>query len=213
MICHPVEPSLLPPPPPDFGSDSNTATDDALLFNICDLPPPIPDSPAPAYLTSQLSPGPQRAQAHNAPQSYKQSNSMPKTDSLQPVPAQAKTTQANPTQPNTVANAPPWGQTSKSPAKSNSRGEAPPPTLAKKGKKLNSNFMSQLNSTLGGADKTVSAAPASNNIRPANSAAMNQLKNNRSKDSPPRNHLLSQIHSGVKLKKAANINDRSAPSL
>lgn len=86
----------------------------------------------------------------------------------------------------------------------------PPPTLAKKGKKLDTNFLAQLNNSLGGP----SQAPVSNdNRQSAPSAAVQNLKVNKSRDSPPRDHLLSQIHGGVKLKKAANVNDRSAPSV
>ena len=195
MPCHPMETSLLPPPPPEFGHETITETDNGLLFNINDLPPPIPDSPAPAYLTSQVSPGPQRSHTNNITQTSKPTGSVP-------IALAPQTTTANP----------PWEQPMKSPSKPNSKGDAPPPTLAKKGKKLNSNFLAQLNSTLGGVEKTNPATTVSTS-RPVNSAAVAQLKNTRSKESPPRGHLLSEIHGGVKLKKATNVNDRSAPSL
>ncbi|XP_067931717.1 serine-rich adhesin for platelets-like isoform X2 [Watersipora subatra] len=196
MPCHPMDSSLLPPPPPEFGLDHQTSTDNGALFNISELPPPIPDCPAPAYLTSQVSP----AQPQYPVVSQPLKQAVP--------PPTAKVSQAS-----SGCGHAPWDQQPKSPVKANSRGEAPPPTLAKKGKKLSSNFIAQLNSTLGGAEKAAPVQPVHTGNQPAKSAAIEQLKSGKSRESPPRGHLLSQIHGGIQLKKAVDVKDRSAPVL
>ena len=201
----------LPPPPPEFGLEfaSEPGTEGNISFNINDLPPPIPDSPAPNYLTSQTSPNQQQQRAsqpvhHQQQQQYHQQVTLPSPHLSVPPPA------ANSQPSSTPAAAAPWEQGSRSP-RSNSRGEMPPPTLAKKGKKLDTNFLAQLNSTLGGS-QAVPAAPENRQSAPP-SAAVQNLKTSRNSESPPREHLLSEIHGGIKLKKAANVNDRSAPSV
>ena len=201
----------LPPPPPEFGLEfaSGPGTEGNISFNINDLPPPIPDSPAPNYLTSQTSPNQQQQRAnhpvhHQQQQQYHQPVTLPSPHLSVPPPA------ANSQPSSTPATAAPWEQGSRSP-RSNSRGEMPPPTLAKKGKKLDTNFLAQLNSTLGGS-QAVPAAPENKQSAPP-SAAVQNLKTSRNSESPPREHLLSEIHGGIKLKKAANVNDRSAPSV
>ena len=201
----------LPPPPPEFGLEfaSGPGTEGNISFNINDLPPPIPDSPAPNYLTSQTSPNQQQQQrashpVHHQQQQQYQQVTLPSPHLSVPPPA------ANSQPSSTPAAAAPWEQGSRSP-RSNSRGEMPPPTLAKKGKKLDTNFLAQLNSTLGGS-QAVPAAPENRQSAPP-SAAVQNLKTSRNSESPPREHLLSEIHGGIKLKKAANVNDRSAPSV
>lgn len=94
--------------------------------------------------------------------------------------------------------------------KTNSKGAVPPPTLAKKGNKLNTNFMAQLDSKLGGPTQSM---PASQPQAQKSNPALQNLMNNKSRDSPPRGNLLSQIHSGVQLRRTENVNDRSAPIL
>lgn len=198
MPCGPAaDSSSLPPPPPEFGLEYlGTEAETNISFNISDLPPPIPDSPAPNYLTSQASPNPHRAAAPTSSQ-------QPQTHIPPPLTVSPPASSSN------TSTAAPWDKGVRSP-RSNSKGDMPPPTLAKKGKKLDTNFLAQLNNSLGGP----SQAPVSNdNRQSAPSAAVQNLKVNKSRDSPPRDHLLSQIHGGVKLKKAANVNDRSAPSV
>lgn len=189
-----IDSAALPPPPPEFGLDfpAGADTETNISFNITDLPPPIPDSPAPNYLTSQPSPNQQQQRTS------------------QPIQQQTSLSPPHPSiPPPATASAAPWDQGSRSP-RSNSRGEMPPPTLAKKGKKLDTNFLAQLNSSLGGG-QTQAAPEIRQSATP--SAAVQNLKSSRNTDSPPRDHLLSQIHGGIKLKKAANVSDRSAPSV
>jgi len=196
LPCHPVDPAVLPPPPEEFGAD--TRPDSSLPFNISDLPPPLPHSPAPPYLTSQVSPAPPFSVSHHGTPLPPPSHT---ASTLHPTPVPHYQQHTNP--------AVPWQPGPRSP-KLNSKGVVPPPTLSKKGSKINTNFLAQLNSTLGGTSEGPPAPPSSQRPLPA---AVDSLRNSRAGTSAPRNTLLSQIHSGVRLKKTVNVNDRSAPSL
>lgn len=187
MNCQPIE--ALPPPP---GFQLPPPEDGMLLFNISDLPPPLPETPPP--------PRPAELSVHNH---------QPPVPSQPYVPYQPdqKTHNHNTANSNTR---PPWENTTRTDGKMNSRGAAPPPTLAKKGKKLNTNFMAQLDAKLGGQSQTEVPPPPS--VRP-NPAALNSLITNRSSDSPPRDNLLSQIQGGMRLRRTEHVNDRSAPKI
>jgi len=150
-------------------------------FSLADLPPPMPLSQPPTQ--SSQPPWEKSPQPH------------------QTCPPWEKPSQL-------AQNCPPWEQNS--PATTNSKGNAPPPTLAKKGK-LNTNFLSKLNSTLGGPESGTPTAPPTETRQTPK--AVENLKNQRSTDSPPRGNLLSQIQNGCQLKKTENIQDRSAPKL
>lgn len=179
MNCQPIE--ALPPPP---GFELPPPDNGMLPFNISDLPPPLPDTPPP--------PRPSEFSVYNH----------------QP-PAQIIAESTISSQPTTNSNnRPPWENSTRTDtSKTNSKGSAPPPTLAKKGKKLNTNFLAQLDAKLGCQSQSDPVLPPSSRSHPA----INSLMNNRSRDSPPRDGLLSQIHGGVQLRRTENVNDRSAP--
>lgn len=187
MNCQPIE--ALPPPP---GFDLLPPADGVLSFNISDLPPPLPDAPPPPRPTEYAV----HSQHPTQPPPISVPVNRPTTNGIKPV----RQNSANTAGGNITA------------SKVNSKGSAPPPTLAKKGKKLNTNFLAQLDAKLGGQPQQTNAAPPANDTSRPN-PAVDSLMNKKSRESPPRDNLLTQIHGGVRLRRTENVNDRSAPKI
>ena len=83
----------------------------------------------------------------------------------------------------------------------------PPPTLAKKGKKMNSNFMAQLDAKLGGQTRNTNVVIANNSAPRKPNANLEQLMTSKNGGSPSRGSLLSPIHGGVQLRRTEHVSD------